>query len=192
MISIRARYKRWQNFKEDLKQKNKTSFYLIDAIETILVALLLALILRQFVIQTSFVFSGSMEPTLLKGDRVFVNKLSYYFTTPKRGDIILFQSPYHDKKEFVKRLIGLPGEKIIIKKGIVYINGKELMLPGINVRRDFCYYGPITVPKDSYFALGDNRSNSADSRFWGFVPKNELIGNAVFIFWPISRMQLLH
>lgn len=192
MKSIRARYKRWQNFKTELKQKNKINFYLIDAIETILVALLLALILRQFVIQTSFVFSGSMEPTLQKGDRVFVNKFIYYFKTPKRGDIILFQSPYHDKKEFVKRLIGLPGETIIIKKGIVFINGKELLLPGINVRRDYSYYGPITVPKDSYFALGDNRANSADSRYWGFVPKNELIGKAIFIFWPISRIQKLN
>ena len=137
--------------------------------ETLLGALIIALILRQFIVQSSLVFSGSMIPTLQSAtqtqfaDRLIVNKLVYLFNNPTRGDIILFDSPYNDGKQYVKRLIGLPGETIEIRRGMVYVNGKLLVFPGITLRRDYSNMEKVIVPKDSYFVLGDNRGNSADS-----------------------------
>ena len=192
MIStIRNKLSQWSSYKKDLKETNKWKYYALDLVETIIVALVLALIIRKFVVQTSMVYSGSMIPTMMIGDRLFVNKFIYTFQTPKRGDIILFKSPYKDGKEFVKRLVALPGETVEIKKGIVFINGKEIAFPGVDVQRDYSYFGPEVVPADSYFALGDNRGNSADSRVWGYVPRQDLLGEALFTFWPLNRMQLL-
>ena len=133
-----------------------------------------------------------MIPTMEINDRLIVNKVIYRLVEPSRGDIILFQSPYKDDKEFVKRLVGLPGETIEVKQGIIYINGEQLILAGVNVRRDYSYFGPRTIPEGHYFVMGDNRANSADSRVWGFVSHDDLIGKATFTFWPINRAQLLH
>jgi signal peptidase I len=189
---IKNLMQKWHNYKQHLKEKKRILTYiLVDVVETIVVALILVLIIRQYLFLTSKIFSGSMEPTMQINDRLFVNKLAYKFTEPKRGDIILFKSPYNDKKDYVKRLIGLPGEKIEIKRGIIYINDVELTFPGVNVQQDYSYYGPEVIPPNSYFAMGDNRFNSADSRVWGFVPKKNLIGEAFFTFWPLNRMQIL-
>jgi signal peptidase I len=106
--------------------------------------------------------------------------------------VILFESPYKDDREFVKRLIGLPGDRILIQRGDVYVNDQFLDLPGVNVDTDYSFFGPITVPSNNYFVLGDNRGNSADSRVWGFVPKRDLIGIAEFIYWPPARVQVVH
>ena len=110
---------------------------------------------------------------------------------PTRGEIVVFKSPKGDGKDYVKRCIGLPNEEIEIKKGRVYVDGKELVLKGVEIRRDFSYFGPVIVPDGQYLMLGDNRSNSQDSRYWGFVPKEDLLGKALFTFWPVSRMRLL-
>jgi len=189
---FREKINQWNAYKQNLKEKKPIYFIVVESIETIVFALVFALLIRKYILQTSLVFSGSMEPTMMVGDRLFVNKMAYHFRDPHRGEIILFQSPYKDKKEFVKRLIALPNEKVQIINGTVYINDKLLTLPGINFRKDYDNFGPIMVPKDHYFALGDNRSNSADSRIWGFVPKEQLIGKALYVFWPLNRMQVLH
>lgn len=189
--TIREKINQWNAYKQKLKEKKYTIFVLVETIETIVFALVFALLIRKYMIQTSLVFSGSMEPTMMVGDRLFVNKVTYYFRSPHRGEIILFKSPYQDKKEFVKRLIGLPGEKVELINGTVLINDKLLTLPGINFRKDYDNFGPIIIPKNHYFALGDNRANSADSRVWGFVPKEDLIGKALYVFWPLNRMQIL-
>ncbi len=173
-------------------------FYIVDFFETILVALIFALMIKEFVIQVSVVPTGSMIPTLIGGvegefnDRLFVNKFVYDFVPPKRGDIVVFESPHQDNKDYVKRCVGLPNETIEIKKGVVYINSKELVLAGVDVQRDYDFYGPIRIPDDHYFMLGDNRSMSQDSRYWGFVPRKSIIGKALFIFWPFKRMKWLH
>ncbi len=187
--------KRWSSFKIDYRKKRPKSGAVLEWIETLIGAFIIAMILRQFVVQSSLVFSGSMIPTLRSAtqsthaDRLIVNKLVYHFNPPDRGDIVLFNSPYGDGKQYVKRLIGLPNDNVEIRRGMVYINDKLLVIPGVTIRRDFSNLSKQKVPTNSYFMLGDNRSNSADSRVWGFVPKSELIGEALFIYWPFNRIR---
>ena len=171
--SINQFKQKWVSTKETIRIRSPKFGALIHWLETLLGALIVALILRQFVIQSSLVFSGSMIPTLQSktstqfADRLIVNKLVYYFNNPTRGDVILFKSPYNDGKQYVKRLIGLPGETVEINRGMVYINDKLLVFPGITLRRDYSSLEKTVVPPKSYFVLGDNRGNSADSRVWG-------------------------
>ena len=194
---IKNSYLNYKSLKDRFKEKNKLFFYSIDFIETIVIALILALLIKTYIIQVSVVPTGSMIPTLIGGvdgkfnDRLFVNKFVYYFKTPERGDIVVFKSPHQDGKDYVKRCIGLPGDSIEIKQGGVYVNGKELILVGVNIRKDYTYYGPSQIPEKSYFMLGDNRSMSLDSRAWGFVKEKDIIGKALFTFWPISQIRAL-
>ena len=181
----------WRNFKSRFKQKYPRGGTLLDVVESLLVALFLALFIRQFFLQTSLVPTGSMISTLNIRDRLFVSKFDYWFSPPKRGDIVVFKSPQGDGKDYVKRCIGLPGETIEIIKGWVYVDGKLLILPGVNIQRDYFYQEPTMVPEDQYFVLGDNRGNSYDSRFWGGVSSDNFIGKARYTFWPFSRMRVL-
>lgn len=183
--------RKWQAYKTTAKEKSWLRYQLLDWTETILICGIIVLFLRKYIVQTSLVYSGSMHPTMQIRDRLFVNKMAYYFRDPKRGEIVLFNSPYKDGRQFVKRLIGLPGERISVQKGEVYINGKLLLLPGVHVVPDYSYMDEVIVPENTYFVLGDNRGNSADSRVWGFVPRSEFLGKAIFTFWPIPHMQLL-
>jgi signal peptidase I len=193
--SIKVKINQWKQFKINLRQTRPTLGGIIQWLEMLLGALVIALVLRQFVIQSSLVFSGSMIPTLQSAtqtqfaDRLIVNKLVYHFNAPSRGDIMLFHSPYNDGKQYVKRVIGLPGDSVEIRRGMVYINQKLLVIPGVTIRRDYATMLPIIVPAKHYFMLGDNRPNSADSRVWGFVPESQIIGEALFIYWPFSRIR---
>lgn len=190
--SIRTLLERWRNYKRRLKEKNRWAHFFVDTTEAVIVALFLALLIRKYIIQTSVVPTASMVPTLNVKDRLFVNKYIYRFTVPERGDIIVFKSPYNDGKDYVKRCIGLPGETVEMRDGVVYVNGERLILPGATILRDYADMPMTRVPEGHYFALGDNRGNSQDSRVWGFVPKEELLGKALFTFLPLSRMRLLH
>jgi signal peptidase I len=189
--------KKWKAYKEKLREKNIWLYRLADTIETFGVALVIALVIRQYVVMSSIVPTGSMIPTLNIKDRLFVNKFVYRFSTPKRGDIVVFKSPRKDKKDYVKRCIGLPGDKVKLEKGYVYINDKPLILAGVNIRRDYYYFDEVIVPTDNYFVLGDNRGHSWDARYWpaaglsGFVPKKDLEGKALFTWWPLNRMRVL-
>ena len=178
--------------------------------ESIIIAIILALIIRTFIVQAFKIPSGSMIPTFKVGDRIFVSKFLYGakipFTDfnlpavrqPRRGDIIVFISPETPKKDFVKRLIATGGEKVEIKDGKIFINGREADEPSI--KSNYYYnagdYGnegqAIDVPKDSYFALGDNSASSRDSRYWGFVPRKNMLGKVVFIYWPLHRMRIIN
>lgn len=149
--------------------------------------MILALVLRAFVVQAFWIPSGSMIPTLMPGDRVMVAKFWYRFAEPKRGQIVVFRYPLDPTRDFVKRLIALPGETVEIKNGVVYINGEVLEEPYVK-NRDFLSMEKTTVPRGQYFMMGDNRPNSQDSRFWGFVPRNYLLGPAFFRYWPLSRI----
>jgi len=164
--------------------------------ESLVIALILALLIRTFVVQAFKIPSGSMRPTLVERDRIFVNKFIYRFKKPERGDIIVFKYPEDKKKDFIKRVIALGGETIEIREGDIYINGDLVEDP--HVIREIYYYNRgkyggleqrIEVPEDSYFVLGDNSSSSRDSRYWGFVSKKYLLGKAFCIYWPIKRIQ---
>lgn len=164
-----------------------------EIIETVLYALVLALLLRTFVIQAFWIPSGSMIPALEPGDRVLVLKFWYSLpkVDPKRGQIVVFKYPVDPKRDFVKRLIGLPGDTIEMEDGRVFVNGREIAEPYVLHTDNFTTEEPLVVPAKSYFCLGDNRSNSQDSRFWGYVPENFMRGPAVFRYWPPSRIGLL-
>ena len=193
-----------------------------EYLEAIVVAMILAFAIRVFVVQAFKIPSGSMIPTLLIGDHILVSKLAYglqwptnckahlsfppitcyssytliRFGQPQRGDIIVFRYPEDEDKDFIKRIIGLPGDTIQIRNKIVYVNGVPLddkaytqrVDPGvidstINPRDNF---GPVTVPEDSYFVMGDNRDQSLDSRFWGYVRADKIRGKAFRIYWSWS------
>ena len=183
--------KKWKIYKQELKEKNRFLYHVVDWVESIVVALVLALIIRQFAFQTSEVLSGSMIPTLLIRDRVIVNKIVYrYYGQMKRGDIVLFRSTIQPPRDFIKRLIGLPGDEIKIRNGIVMINRKAIDQSKWNIIWDNSNFGPYKIPADSYFFLGDNRRDSYDSRFWGAVPKKNIIGKAEILIWPPLRIRL--
>jgi len=175
--------------KEKLKREVK------EWLHAIIVALVLTLILRAFVIQAFKIPSESMYPTLKKGDKLFVNKFIYRFREPQRWEIIVFKYPEEPKKDFIKRLIGLPGEEVEIRDGKIYINGDSPPPPAEIA--DTVYYNQppfgargqkVRVPPDAYFALGDNSLSSRDSRYWGFVPRKYLVGKAFVRWWPPRRM----
>ena len=163
----------------------------------LIVAVLASFLVRTYAIQTFFIPSGSMEPTLHVGDRILVNKLSVRFGTINVGDIIVFKAPptehCHDGSysDLVKRVIGLPGQTITSKGNTVYVNGKALKEP-------WTYWPALnppikkfTVKANNYNVMGDYRSNSCDSRFWGTVPRSDIIGKAFFRMWPLSRIGFL-
>ena len=159
-------------------------------------ASIFALIIVTLIVQTFKIPTGSMIPTLNIGNHIMVNKLIYYFRKPKRWDVIVFVYPVNPKKDFIKRLVGLPGETIQIKDGSVFINGEKLKAPKTIAERH--YYnegmygeGLIKIPDNTYFVMGDNTKNSKDSRFWGFVPKKNLLGKAFFVYWPLTRMRII-
>jgi len=167
--------------------------------EPLLIAGIFALLIRTFLFAPYKIPTGSMIPTLLVGDKIFVEKISYRFKEPQRGDIMVFKYPVDRKKDFVKRLVGLPGERIEIRGGVILVNGRSLSEPPFsgtyyyNVDRDDWKLGHaeqvFEVPEDSYFVLGDNSANSSDSRNWGFVARRDVVGKAKFIWWPIPRIR---
>ena len=166
--------------------------------EPFLVAAVLAFAIRTFLLGPYKIPTGSMRMTFLEGDRIFVDKVSYRFHHPERGDIIVFKYPLDRKKDFVKRLVGLPGDKIKIDSGKLIINGKEMDNPPFSehyyYNRNDWPYGKegqiIVVPEKNYFAMGDNSAQSSDSRYWGFVPEKNMVGKAFFIWWPLNRVKI--
>jgi signal peptidase I len=182
----------------------------------ILIAFVLALLIKTFLVQAFYIPSQSMEPTLLVGDRVLVNKFIYGFREPRRGEIIVFENPRLDEpdrnplsafwywiieglgvssdpeKDFIKRVIALPGETIEVNRGRVFVDGKRIEEPYVNEERDRSDYGPFTVPKGHLFVMGDNRANSQDSRSaLGPIPRDKVVGKAFILIWPPSNFQWL-
>lgn len=221
----------FKNIKERYDNFNKTWWG--ETISTIVFVVVMVIIIRFFIGEIRWIPSGSMHPTLIEGDRIIVERFSRFFTTPKRGDIMVFYPPSTklSKKPvplisrltgilckdvaYIKRVIGLPGDKIEIKfeddgAAYVYINDKKY-------KEDYIksiYEYPLCVPKkiqkeliaddrimkcgpfelgdDEFFMMGDNRGNSQDSRYWGVLKKDRFIGRAVFLFWPLDRIKVLH
>jgi signal peptidase I len=169
-------------------------------VEVVVTAVILALIIRTFVVQAFKIPTGSMRPTLIEGDRILVNKFIYKFTNPKRGDIVVFKYPEDKKKDFIKRLIAVQGETVRIVDGDIYIDDVLVESPQ-KIKQIYYYNKPgtpygensisIKVPRDSYFVLGDNSASSRDSRYWGFVPAKYMVGKAFVTYWPLNRIRLL-
>ncbi len=182
------------------KQKTKTREYL----ESFIIALVIAFFVRSFFIQAFKIPSSSMEPTLLIGDHLLVNRMSYVVKVPftdivllnlgkaKRGDIIVFRYPQDRAKDFIKRVIATEGETVEIKDKAIYVNGQRIIdpwgrfadreiIPGELSPKD--NFRPVKVPAGSYFVMGDNRDRSLDSRFWGFVAQEDLVGKALILYF---------
>jgi signal peptidase I len=162
--------------------------------EAILVAVLLALLIRTFVVQAFKIPSGSMIPTLLVGDHILVNKFVFRFTDPRRGDVVVFKYPVDETRDFIKRIIAVGGEDLYIRDQKIYVNCRP---PDASCRPiddpwgkwEDRFSGAMTettqvhVPDGSYFVMGDNRNNSQDSRYWGFVKGEKIKGKAFLIYW---------
>ena len=177
-------------FRKERKPPSKLKIYL----EVGVLALLIAFLLRTYVVQAFRIPSGSMEDALYAGDFILVYKLAYQLgDEPKPGEVVVFHYPLNPSKTYVKRIAGLPGQTVQIIDKQIYINGRpwadpltvkhrdENIFPAALSNRD--NYGPLQVPPDQYFVLGDNRDDSQDSRVWGFVEKGQLLGKALFVYW---------
>lgn len=164
----------------------------LENAKTLGLSIIFALGIRQFVAEARYIPSGSMLPTLQINDRLIIDKVSYRFNPPQRGDIVVFEPPFALRDRgyddaFIKRVIGLPGDTVEIRDGRVSVNGKVLDENYIAQEPSYTW-GPKTVPANSYLVLGDNRNNSYDSHYWGFVPADKIIGKALVRFWPLNRL----
>lgn len=199
--------------KNDKTKKKKS--VLREWIDSAFIAALLAVFLRTFFFQIYKIPTTSMVPTLLPGDKIFVTKLVYGpqipfsslrfpgIRKPRRGEIIVFipphekANPWFKKKPYIKRLIGEPKDRILIKDGNIYVNGEMAVAP--EIAKNFYYnqgdYGKeneeIIVPEGKYYFLGDNSISSLDSRFWGFASQEDIVGKAIFIWWPFKRVGIV-
>jgi len=175
---------------ESIGNENKSKIdkkELLSWIKYIGAAILMSLFLTRFVILNAYIPTGSMENTIMPGDRVFASRVHYLFTEPKRGDIIVFKNPDNEKENYVKRVIGLPGETVKIKDGEVYINDVKLEESYIKEEMRVEEEKVYQVPEDSYFVMGDNRNNSNDSRRWHttkYVKKSKILGKVAFRYFP--------
>ena len=189
---------------------------IVSWIYTIALAFFIALFLNHFVIVNANVPTGSMENTIMPGDRLVGNRLAYKFGEPQRGDIIIFRYPVDEKEIYIKRLIGLPGETLKISDGKVYINGSETPLEEDYLKEEWVIRNDgieLEIPEDCYFMMGDNRNNSADGRFWPeeavrmgkaddledaaakdyyFVKRKKILGKAIFRYYPFTEIGVFH
>lgn len=153
----------------------------------IVIAVMLAFVMNRYVYANAEVPTGSMIPAVMPDDRLIVNRLSYVFSEPKRGDIVMFKFPDDESEDYLKRIIGLPGETLVIKDGLVYIDGSKDPLPEPYLNDEpNGDYGPFYVPQGCYFMMGDNRDTSGDSRFWvnKYVRKEKIVGKAMLRYYP--------
>lgn len=203
-----------------LESQEKDSFidFLKELPVLIVVAFGIALLIKTFLIQAFFIPSGSMENTLLIGDRVLVSKITYKIRDPKLHDVVVFISPTQaftpkpnrgpignfiqslgeglglksPERDFIKRVIGTEGQSVQVKEGHVFVDNKKLSEPYIHDQLPLPDYGPIKVGKDEVFVMGDNRRNSQDSRVFGPIKKSSIVGRAFVLIWPLDRFRILH
>lgn len=171
--------------------------YLIEFIQTLVICMVVGLVVYWQVAQPHKVSGSSMFPTFHSGDYIITNKIYYKFKQPKRGDVVVLKNPKNDSEDFIKRIIGLPGEKVKVEDGHVYINeelldepylDKELLTPPGSYLREGV---DVTVDPDNYIVIGDNRTASSDSREWGLVPEYDIIGQVFFRYWPQNAFGLI-
>jgi signal peptidase I len=176
-------------------QKQSFREYLWDLVKIIIISLAIILPIRYFIIQPFVVKGNSMEPSFSDGDYLIINEINYRFKNPSRGDVVVFRYPKDLSQYYIKRIIGLPGEKVEVKNGKVKIyNSKNPQ--GIELKESYLIAGltpgnlEVTLANGEYFVLGDNRFASSDSRIWGVLPKEDIIGKAWLRGWPVARAQV--
>jgi len=175
-----------KNEKNSIK-KNSVIREIMEWIIVVEVAVILAVVINLFFIVNAVIPTASMEPTIMTHSRIFGNRLAYLNSSPERGDIVIFKFPDNEKELFIKRVIGLPGDTVEMRDGLIYINGSDTALDEPYVKeRPYGDYGPVTVPEGAYFMMGDNRNNSADSRYWNqpFVYEDKILGQAAIEYYP--------
>ena len=176
----------------------KIYVFLLDSVQTFLIAAAVFLVIYLFLFRPYKVEGTSMYPNFYDQEYVLTNLITLRLQTPKLGDVIVFKAPPEPEKDYIKRIIGVPGDKVSVKDGEVYLNGKILdeskflkpsvkTFPGAFLKDS----DEVTVPNDEYFVMGDNRNASSDSREWGFVKKDEVIGESMFVYLPLTRMRLV-
>ena len=200
---------------KDLKKQDPIEIFR-EVLETIAFVVVAVIIIRFFIGEIRWIPSGSMHPTLWEGDRIFVERVSRFYATPERGDVMIFYPPFVEIDNsfsgvfkrltgffckdiaYIKRVVGMPGDKLEIRENLdgsysVLVNDEELNEPYIKSKDEYIrcnekmMCGPFIIPEGNYFMMGDNRGNSQDSRFWGFLPKDRFIGKALFLFWPLNH-----
>ena len=176
----------------------KTYYFLLDIVQTLLIAAAIFLVIYMFLFRPFQVDGDSMYPNFLNSEYVLTNLIALHFNNPKLGDVIVFKAPPEPTKDYIKRVIGVAGDTIMVKNGNVYLNGK-LLDESSFLRPSVKTYGgaflaegqTITVPPGDYFVMGDNREYSSDSREWGFVPQGNLIGDSFLVYWPLNDIKLV-
>lgn len=172
--------------------------FLVDTLQTLLIAAAVFLVIYIFLFRPFQVSGLSMHPTFVDKEYVLTNLISLKFQKPKKGDVIVFKAPNNQEKDYIKRVIGTANDTISLIDGNIYVNGKKLD-ESTYLKSDVKTYAgsflkegaEITVPSKNYFALGDNRPYSSDSREWGFVKENEIIGESFFVYWPPNRLRMV-
>jgi len=177
------------------RKRRSTTRNVIEWVAVIVGAVLVALVVKTFLVQAFRIPSESMDPTLITGDRVLVNKLSYRLHDVNRGDVVVFDRPKNlpggpdDPKDLIKRVIGLPGDTVFARDGRVYVNDRPLKEPYLPAGTSTVNMDqPVTVPKGKVWVMGDNRGNSQDSRVFGPIPEDSIVGRAFMIMWPLNRV----
>jgi len=171
------------------QKKSKWGSVFLEIFQTVIMALVFYFLIDSFFPRVR-VENISMKPTLQPGELLLVNKLSYRLGEPHHGDVIVFHYPGNPSEDYIKRLIGLPGDQIRVDGGLVYINDQPMDEPYISAPP--AYKGDWQVPEDSFFVLGDNRNQSSDSHSWGFVPRDNIVGKALIIYWPLDQVKTLY
>jgi len=177
-----------QPVEEQKHQRPAWVSFLFETLQTIILAVVLYFLIDSVVARVR-VENISMQPTLKEGEFILVNKLAYRLGEIQRGDIIVFHYPQNPAEDYIKRVIGLPGDTITVKYGKVEVNGYEVKEPYI--AQQPVYSGTWQVPEGSVFVLGDNRNQSSDSHSWGFVPDENIVGKSLVIYWPLNQMKVL-
>ena len=180
-----------QNQPPSSKQRRSASLLELILIPLVCVAFLFGFV-RPFVAEPFSIPSESMTPTLVPGESVLVSKSSYRFGSPKRGDLVAFVNPENPQETLIKRVVGVPGDKVAMEDGVLVVNDEAKEEPYVNYSQvDSVYFGPVSVPDGEVFVMGDNRSNSRDSRAFGPVKEEELSGKVVARLWPLDRIGYL-
>jgi signal peptidase I len=159
--------------------------------ESVILAVILALVIRIFLFEPFFIPSPSMQPTLDTNDRIIVNKIVYKYRSPRRGDVMVFKFPLDTTRDFVKRVVASGGDSVEIRHSKVYVNDTAIAESYLPPNKQMNDFGPVKIPPGYYFMMGDNRNNSEDSRMWGPLDKKLIIGKVQVIYWPPNRMGLI-